>query len=144
VLSSVEFALHTMCFMRGREPPSVPPESPGDPGAARPYAPETQLLPGVEPAAGDNEVLQVIRRLPDGSGPLERVGICNPSGTIYREVLLRGQVQLMYLWAGLNGLGFSQLQAADTGGYSKYRVLFGRSDREKRPHEGGRKLLPSG
>jgi hypothetical protein len=105
----------------------------------RPYAPETQLLPGAEPASEDGEVLAVIRRLPDGSGRLERVGVCNVSGTIYREVLLHGPVQLMYLWAGLNSLGFTQQRPADTGGFSKYRVLFARNAPEKRPPGGGLK-----
>jgi hypothetical protein len=133
-----------MCVMRGREPPSIPPEAPADSGGARAYAAETQLLPGVEPGGGDPEVLAVIRRLPDGSGALERVGVCNRSGTIYREVLVHGQVQLTYLWAGLNALGFAQQRAVDAGGFSKYRVLFARNEMEKRPPEGGRKILPSG
>lgn len=126
--------------MRGREPPSIPPDPPaGHESTGRPYAPETQLLPGADPAADDSQVLAAIRRLPDGSGRLERVGVCNKNGTIYREVLLHGPVQLMYLWASLNALGFTQQRPAESGGFSKYRVLFARNAPEKRPPGGGRK-----
>lgn len=126
-----------------RELPPFPADPPRGAAGGRPYAPETQLLPGVEPVADDPEVLEVIRRLPDGSGALERVGICTGQGSVYREVLVHGQVQLTYLWAGLNALGFAQQRPVDAGGFSKYRLLFARKGSEKWPHEAA-EILPSG
>ena len=83
----------------------------------------------------------LVTGLPDGSGPLRRVGICNASGAVYREVTLHGPVQLLYLWAGLNALGFKQRPPAEDV-LSKYWLVFGR-DADRRPPKGERNAEPS-
>jgi hypothetical protein len=113
--------------MRRREPPRrewPDPQSSG-PGSASSYAPETLLVPGAEPLSGDEAIRALVTALPDGVGPLRRIGICNASGDIYREVSLHGPVQLLYFWAGLNALGFAQRTPGHPG-FSKYWLLFGR------------------
>jgi hypothetical protein len=113
--------------MQRREPPrrEWPEPQAGGPNPGRSYAPETLLLAGAEPLAADEAIRALVTALPDGSGPLHRIGICNASGAIYREVSLHGPVQLLYFWAGLNALGFTQ-RTAGTAGFSKYWLLFGR------------------
>jgi hypothetical protein len=127
-----------MCVMRRSEPPGRDwPEAPGaGPDAARSYAPETLLIPDAEPGPADDHVQGLVTRLPDGSGPLRRVGICNASGMIYREVSLHGPVQLLYFWAGLNGLGFRE-RPPDDRGFSRYWRLFVRQQGERRPAQQG-------
>jgi hypothetical protein len=117
-----------MGSMRRREPPRPDwPEPPGSvPATGRTYAPETLLLPGARAGDADEGVRTVVLGLPDGAGPLRRIGICNAAGSIYREVTLHGPVQLLYLWAGLNALGFRQQPPGDHG-MSKYFALFGRA-----------------
>jgi hypothetical protein len=121
-----------MCLMRRREIPGPdwpdPPAAGADANCA--YAPETELLETPKAAADDARIHHLVTALPDGAGPLRRVGICNAAGEVYREVTLRGPVQLLYLWAGLNALGFHQVGCEVTG-FSRYQVVFGRVDPEK-------------
>jgi hypothetical protein len=129
-----------MWLMRRREPPcrEWPPAQGDAPETVGSYAPETVLVPGTTPGEHDDEVRSMVLGLPDGVGSLSRVGICNGAGAIYREVALRGPVQLLYLWAGLNAIGFRQCSAQERA-FSKYSLLFDRAGQEKRPLEGGRK-----
>ena len=131
--------------MRRRDPlcRQWPEPAAGTPAGSASYAPETLLLHGVTPPEGDERVRGVVLGLPDGTGSVTRVGLCNPPGEIYREVVLHGPVQLLYLWAGLNALGWRQCSPVEPG-ISKYAVLFGRGPAEKRPLEGGRNQVPSG
>jgi hypothetical protein len=123
-----------MCVMQRREPPRRDWPEPQGGGPAPSYAPETLLVPGPAPGDADDQVRTVVLGLPDGAGPLRRVGICNASGEVYREVALHGPVQLLYLWAGLNALGFRQ-RPPEGRGFSKYWMLFARERAERRPHE---------
>ena len=113
------------------------------PSESRAYAPETLLLPGTALAAEDAQIRALVTALPDSTGPLRRIGICNGIGEIYREVTLYGPVQPLYLWAGLNALGFRQRPAGEDV-LSKYWLVFSRDTTEKRPPDGGRKQAPSG
>jgi hypothetical protein len=133
-----------MCAMHGREPPrGVWPAPQGERAPGPTYAPETWLVPGTLPIDHDEVIRALVIGLPDGAGPLQRIGICNAGGDVYREVTLHGPVQLIHLWARLNALGFRQ--AGPQGrGFSKYCLLFTRGEKEKRPLEGGRKQIPSG
>ena len=115
----------------GRDWPE-PPQEGAD--APPPYAPETLLIPDAHPSPSDDRVQGLVTRLPAGSGALRRVGICNASGVIYREVFLHGPVQLLYFWAGLNGMGFRQ--RSDERGYSRYWRLFVRDEPEGPPRDG--------
>ncbi|HET8746922.1 MAG TPA: hypothetical protein VFM98_15050 [Ramlibacter sp.] len=125
--------------MRRREPPRRDwPEPPaGGPAPDRCYAPETLLVPNAAPGEEDERVRAIVSALPDGAGPLRRIGICNAAGAIYREVALHGPVQLLYFWAGLNALGYRQRTPEDQA-FSKYWLLFGREGTERRPLDGGR------
>ncbi|GAB3773518.1 hypothetical protein GCM10028796_46040 [Ramlibacter monticola] len=131
--------------MRRREPPrrDWPEPHSGGPSEIRAYAPETLLIPGLLPATDDVQVHTLVMRLPDGSGPLRRIGICNSTGAVYREVTLHGPVQLLYLWAGLNALGFQQ-RPADEDVLSKYWLLFARDGGERLPPgaKGGQTPIP--
>lgn len=122
--------------MRRREPSRWDwPQPPGGgPSPARCYAPETLLVPGTAAGEHDEQVRALVTALPDGAGPLRRIGICNAAGAIYREVVLHGPVQLLYFWAGLNALGFRQRMAEDQT-FSKYWLLFCREGTERRPQE---------
>ena len=100
-------------------------------------------LPGTALAAEDAQIRALVTGLPDGTGAVRRIGICNGIGEIYREVTLYGPVQLLYLWAGLNALGFKQRPAGEDV-LSKYWLVFSRDTTEKRPPDGGRKQAPSG
>lgn len=125
--------------MRRREPPRRDwPEPPaGGPGPARCYAAETLLVPGCAPGEQEEQIRALLSALPDGCGPLRRIGICNAAGEIYREVALHGPVQLLYFWAGLNALGYRQWAAEDQT-FSRYWLLFCRAGTERRPLGGGR------
>jgi hypothetical protein len=125
-----------MGSMRRRESPRPgwPEAQDGGPVSARSYAPETALVAGTTPDDDDDRVRGTVLALPDGAGPLHRVGICNAAGTIYREVALHGPVQLLYLWAGMNALGFRQRPPEDRG-FSRYGLLFTRERKERRPLE---------
>lgn len=131
--------------MRRREDPlrDWPEPQTGGPSESRAYAPETLVLPGIAMAPEDAEVRALVTGLPDGTGPLRRVGICNGNSEIYREVTLYGPVQLLYLWAGLNALGFKQRPPGEDV-LSKYWLVFSRDATEKRPPDGGRKQVSSG
>ncbi|MEJ8840169.1 hypothetical protein [Ramlibacter sp. AN1133] len=115
---------------RDRPPRDWPQPPAGDPAPS--YAPETLLLAGIPPGEGDEQVRTVVLGLPDGAGPLRRVGVCNAAGEVYREVTLHGPLQLLYFWAGLNALGFRQ-QAAEERAISKYTLVFARDPAERRP-----------
>ena len=114
----------------------------GGPGREPFFAPETQLIAGTQPAADDAQLRVLVSGLPHGNGPQRRIGICNAAGGIYREVTLHGPVQLLYLWAGLNALGFRQRPAGDD--VSRFGLVFDREAVLKRPPAGGRKQVPSG
>jgi hypothetical protein len=125
--------------MRRREPPrpAWPEPDEGAPAPGPSYAAETLLVPGATPGEVDAQVRAVILGLPDGAGPLRRVAICNAAGIMYREVALHGPVQLLYLWAGLNALGFRQRLAEDQG-FSQYWLQFARSPERKTAAQSGR------
>ncbi|GAB3645232.1 hypothetical protein GCM10028813_02450 [Ramlibacter alkalitolerans] len=125
--------------MRRREPPRPAWPEP-DEGARAPgpcYAAETFLLPGATPGDDDAQVRSVILAVPDGAGQLRRVGICNSAGIMYREVALHGPVQLLYLCAGLNALGFRQ-RLPEAHGISKYWMQFARDPERKTAARSGR------
>jgi hypothetical protein len=121
-----------MCVMHGREPPGGhwPDPQEGVPAPGPTYAPETALVPGTVPGEEDEQVRALVLGLPDGAGRLQRVGICNAAGTVYREVALHGPVQLLHLWARMNALGFRQ-RGPYGQGFSKYSLLFTKESPEK-------------
>ena len=131
--------------MQRREPPrpNWPQSQVHDPAPGPTYAPETALLAGATPGPEDEEVRAAILGLPDGAGPPSRIGICNAQGKIYREVGVHGPLQLLYLWAGLNALGYGQRTLQERG-ISRYCLVFGRIQAEKTAAERGRKQVPSG
>jgi hypothetical protein len=125
--------------MHRREPSRGPLPEPqaGAPAPGPSYAPETALVPGTAPGEHDEVIRGLVVGLPDGAGPLQRVGICNTAGDVYREVALHGPVQLLHLWARLNAIGFRQ-SGPQGRGFSRYSLLFTREETERRPLEGGR------
>jgi len=113
--------------MQAREPSGGQQPEPHTGNAGPSYAPETSLVPGAARGALDEEVKALVVGLPDGVGPLQRIGICNPAGAVYREISLHGPLQLLHLWARLNALGFRQ-QGPQGRGFSKYTLLFTREE----------------
>jgi hypothetical protein len=124
-----------MCVMHGREPagglrPDSDPRGEDGPASDPSYAPETVLVPGTVAGDQDEQVRALVLGLPDGAGRLQRIGICNAAGTVYREVTLHGPVQLLHLWARMNALGFRQ-RGPYGQGFSKYSLLFAREGAQK-------------
>lgn len=88
----------------------------------------TRLLQGHAPGERDEQVCSALRGIPAGDA-LDRArlyaGILNGEGTVYRDVTVRGKLQLLHLTARLNAIGFQAVPPR--GGRSRYAVLFARA-----------------
>lgn len=94
----------------------------------------TRLLPGRTRLSADDRICSVLEGIPNGDQSdtcLQRVGILNLRGEVYREVIVTGAFALLNLTARLNAIGLRITRRSD--GRSRYSALFSaRSDHPNR------------
>jgi hypothetical protein len=95
---------------------------------------KTRLVAGRSKSMSDKVILAMVNALPpagDDDGEKQTVGICNRLGEVYRQVEVFSSLQLLYLTARLNTLGYSLDGELRSRLSSRYVRIFVRRDQKK-------------